>query len=343
MISRPRASSRTLAALVLGAVAWACSNSESPTALRAVAPASTPPSSATVGSSVAAPSVVVTDADGKPVAGVSVTFTVTAGAGAISPASPATVVTDSAGHARLTSWTLDTISGPNVVTASGTGLMGSPVAFSVAGIAGPASAARSTVTADSIVTASIVTHTAKVTVTGKDAYGNAVQSASVIIGVSGGGTNTITQPTGATNAAGVISGFVACTLAGSHAISATINGIAITQTATLTVRADSVSYINFTQTPTSVVANSQFSVTVTALDNFGNVATSYSGSVSVSIAIGVAGATLSGTTTVSAVNGVATFTDLAIDKPGTNYQLEAFGTGIVPGVPVSSPFFDVSS
>src|SRR5439155_11769612 len=35
------------------------------------------------------------------------------------------------------------------------------------------------------------------------------------------------------------------------------------------------------------------------------------------------GATLSGTTTVTAVNGVATFADLRIDKPGRGYVLRA--------------------
>src|SRR6185437_10286656 len=92
-----------------------------------ISAASTPPASATVGASVAAPSVLVTDSHGNPVSGVSVTFSVTAGNGSISPASPTIISTDGTGHATLTSWTLGTTAGTNTVSAASTGLSGSPV------------------------------------------------------------------------------------------------------------------------------------------------------------------------------------------------------------------------
>ena len=64
--------------------------------------------SAVAGAAVAAPpSVLVTDGT-NPVSGVTVTFTVTGGGGAISPVSPASVVTNASGIATLTSWTLGT-------------------------------------------------------------------------------------------------------------------------------------------------------------------------------------------------------------------------------------------
>src|SRR6185437_1356727 len=109
--------------------------------------ASTPPASATVGSSVTAPSVLVTDAHSNPVTGVNVTFTVTVGNGSISPASPAVIQTDVTGHATLTTWTLGTTEGTNTVTAGSIGLTGSPVTFSVTGTAGTVSASQSTVSA----------------------------------------------------------------------------------------------------------------------------------------------------------------------------------------------------
>src|SRR4029079_7082665 len=53
-------------------------------------------------------------------------------------------------------------------------------------------------------------------------------------------------------------------------------------------------------------------------------------SASVTLAIGTnpASGTLSGTKTVAAVNGVATFSDLSIDKAGTGYTLTAASTGL---------------
>lgn len=43
---------------------------------------------------------------------------------------------------------------------------------------------------------------------------------------------------------------------------------------------------------------------------------------------GTSGAVLAGTTTVTAVAGVATFTDLSVDKAGANYQLRFTATGV---------------
>src|SRR5688572_20443639 len=54
---------------------------------------------------------------------------------------------------------------------------------------------------------------------------------------------------------------------------------------------------------------------------------------------GAAGAQLSGTTTATAVAGVATFTNLGVNLAGTNYQLRFAATGVTE---VSSSAFDVS-
>src|SRR5256885_5873691 len=51
---------------------------------------------------------------------------------------------------------------------------------------------------------------------------------------------------------------------------------------------------------------------------------------SITVAIGTnpASGTLAGTTTVAAVNGVATFANLSINNPGTGYTLIASATGL---------------
>ncbi len=71
-------------------------------------------------------------------------------------------------------------------------------------------------------------------------------------------------------------------------------------------------------------------VQVTAVDDQGNVVASFTGPVT--IAIGHNGGlvlpgTLSGTKTVTMVNGVATFSDLSIDQPGNGYTLQVTAAG----------------
>jgi adhesin/invasin len=65
------------------------------------------------------PSVVVRDAQGNPVAGVNVTFAVTAGGGSLAGAAQ---VTGANGIATVTSWTFGAVAGANTVVASATGL-----------------------------------------------------------------------------------------------------------------------------------------------------------------------------------------------------------------------------
>jgi Bacterial Ig-like domain (group 1)/Calcineurin-like phosphoesterase len=85
-----------------------------------------------------------------------------------------------------------------------------------------------------------------------------------------------------------------------------------------------------TQQPTQTAATAAItpSVKVTARDAQGNTATGFTGIVSMAIATNPGGGTLSGTSSVSAVAGVATFSDLHIDKIGTGYTLGASATGL---------------
>jgi adhesin/invasin len=71
-------------------------------------------------------------------------------------------------------------------------------------------------------------------VTAKDAFGNPVSGVTVVLSASGSG-NTLTQPSGTTNSIGVASGTLSSTVAETKTVSATANGVAIQQTATLTV------------------------------------------------------------------------------------------------------------
>jgi hypothetical protein len=73
-------------------------------------------------------------------------------------------------------------------------------------------------------------------------------------------------------------------------------------------------------------------VQVKVVDDFGNTLTGFTGSVT--IAIGHNGGlllpgTLSGTKTVTVINGIATFSDLSIDQLGNGYTLTVTGTRLI--------------
>src|SRR5206468_2811475 len=82
--------------------------------------------------------------------------------------------------------------------------------------------------------------------------------------------------------------------------------------------------------PGTVVAGIAFApaVTVTANDSAGHADPQFTGAVTISIGTNPGHGTLAGTTTVSAVAGVARFTGLSIDKPGTGYTLTASAAGL---------------
>ena len=77
-------------------------------------------------------------------------------------------------------------------------------------------------------------------------------------------------------------------------------------------------------------------VQVAVLDNFDHVMTSARNTVTLALGTNPGGATLSGTTTVAAVSGVATFSGLTLDKVGSGYTLVASSSGL-PSV-TSNPF-----
>src|SRR5207302_3381873 len=68
--------------------------------------------------------------------GVAVTLAASPGNGTVTPTTPVTTGTD--GIAAATSWILGPTAGPNTVTATATGLAGSPVTFTATGTAGAA-------------------------------------------------------------------------------------------------------------------------------------------------------------------------------------------------------------
>ena len=93
----------------------------------------------------------------------------------------------------------------------------------------------------------------------------------------------------------------------------------------------------FTDQPQSGPPNTTMTaVEVTVQDPGGNVDPNYSGDVSLEM-FGTAGGVLSGTTTKTAVNGVATFSDLSVNQLGT-YDFKATATEIETCYPPAAQF-----
>src|SRR5207302_1192478 len=95
--------------------------------------------------------------------------------------------------------------------------------------------------------------------------------------------------------------------------------------AAFNVTAGAAHHLLFGQQPTNTVAGQALSpaVTVRVVDSLDNVVTTNTSNVTMAVGSNPGGATLAGTPTVAAVSGVATFSDLSLDKVGTGYTLTA--------------------
>ncbi len=97
----------------------------------------------------------------------------------------------------------------------------------------------------------------------------------------------------------------------------------------LPITSSTATQLAFTAGPSSTAAGSPItSITVTIENASSAPQTSATNAVTLAIGANPSNGTLSGTTTVNAVNGVATFTGLNINKTGTGYTLTASATGL---------------
>ena len=89
----------------------------------------------------------------------------------------------------------------------------------------------------------------------------------------------------------------------------------------------------------SIAAGTQFGIVVTAEDQYGNQATTFTGTENISIVTGTgpSGATLTGQVGATAVNGVATITGLILTTAGSGYQLQISSSALAsPGTPATT-------
>ena len=92
--------------------------------------------------------------------------------------------------------------------------------------------------------------------------------------------------------------------------------------------------------PSNATAGSPISppVQVAAQDATGTTVASFNGTIAVALGANPGSGTLSGTTSVTAQSGVATFSDLSIDKVGSGYTLVATATAAALTGATSAPF-----
>ena len=126
-----------------------------------------------------------------------------------------------------------------------------------------------------------------------------------------------------------------------YELRATASGLAPVSTSAFGVAPAAASQLVVSaQPPSSVTAGQPFGLGVTVEDRFGNVETGYTGSVTVAISTNPGAAKLGGTLTAAVDQGIATFTGLTLDQPGTGYILQA----TAPNLPaVTTAALDVTA
>jgi hypothetical protein len=246
------------------------------------------------------------------------------------------VVTAVAGVATFSTLTIDKIGIGYTLTATRTGLTGATsTAFNITA----GTATKLAFTVQPVSTAALAPITPAVQVTAQDALGNTAtgftSNVTVAIGTNPvpgsvlSGTKVIRAVAGVATFSGL-----SIDLAGNgFTLAATASGLTGATSASFDITSGAV--LAFTVQPTTTTAGVAITpaIKVTARDAGGATVTTFVGNVTVAIAAGTGapGAALSGTTTVAAVAGVATFSNLSIDKSSSGYRLAASANGFATG------------
>ncbi|HEU0052706.1 MAG TPA: invasin domain 3-containing protein, partial [Longimicrobium sp.] len=275
---------------------------------------------ATVNTAVpTAPAVLITDANGNPVSGVSVTFTPATGDGSVT-GSPAT--TNASGIATVGSWTLGTAAGADSLTATAGALS---TVFTATGTAGPpANIIKNAGDAQTDTVGKDVAIAPQVKIT--DSFGNPVFGVSVAFAVATGG-GAVTGTPATTDSAGLaaVGSWKLGNLVGSNSLTATAGALSTTFTATGIADAPAkVANVSADSLNGAVGAAVSPKPQVEVTDQHGNVTPG----VTVTFTAIGGGGTVTGPIQTTGINGRATVGDwiLGSTAPFPN-RLEAKATG----------------
>jgi VCBS repeat-containing protein len=273
----------------------------------------------------------VADALGNPVAGVEVQWAAVGG-GSISPAS----VTSGADGLAKAERVLGSASGTQSAEASSNGLP--TVSFTHTAV--PANPTALILVSGDAQSGPVGTPLAdSLVVRLEDDNGNGVGGKAItwVVATGGGSVSPVTSTTSPTGFAKTQ--WTLGSAAVSNLANAVFSGLPSVQFVA-TAGAGTPVKLGFTQAPVNTRAGTTItpSVKVAIQDAGGNTVTSAQDPITLAIGNNPAAGTLSGTVTVTAVNGVATFPDLSIDKSGNGYTLTA-AAGALAGA--TSPGFDI--
>ena len=172
------------------------------------------------------------------------------------------------------------------------------------------------------------------TVEAEDSSGNLLSSFNGTVTVAlasnpGGATLGGTLTATASGGMATFSGLTLDTAASGYTLDVSASGLGAGVTSAITVTPAAATRVVITQQPpASVTAGTGFSLEAAIEDAYGNVETSASNAVSVALASNPTGATLGGTLSATASDGVATFSGLTLTKATSGYTLQVSSSGL---------------
>jgi autotransporter-associated beta strand protein len=182
-----------------------------------------------------------------------------------------------------------------------------------------------------------------VTVQVLDAFGNLVSTdnsnVTIVIGNNpSAGTLSGTTTVAASGGIATFSTLSINKVGTGYTLSASDGSLGGSTSGAFNITPSAADHLAFLQQPTTAVAGVAISpaVKVQVLDQFNNLVTTDTSNVTVAIGTNPSGGTLSGTQTVAASGGIATFSTLSINKTGLGYTLAATDASL--GAGTSAPF-----
>ncbi|HEY3279259.1 MAG TPA: hypothetical protein VGJ83_02005 [Gemmatimonadales bacterium] len=284
--------------------------------------------------------VAIQDAYGNTVTGASAAVTVTVGTNPGAGILTGTLTNSTVnGVATFSDLSIDKTGTGYTLAAAASGL--ASAASAAFGIT-PGPAAQLIFTGQPSTTTAGVAVSPAVQVSVQDAYGNTVAGATTVVTVAiatnpGGGTLAGTLVQNAVNGIVTFPDLSIEKAGAGYTLAATASGLPVTTSASFNVNAGAAARLSFTAQPSSAVAGAAISpaVEVAIQDAFGNTVTSATTLITVALGSNPAGGTLMGMSSRNAANGVATFTDLSIDKATAGYALSAAASGLTSATSVT--------
>jgi hypothetical protein len=292
--------------------------------------------SAVVNTAVALPpEVTVVDSGNTPIPSVAVTFAIASGGGTVTGGAQTSALVT--GKAAATSWVIGTTVGANTLIASAGG---ASATFTATGTAAAAKKLGFTVQPSGTSTGAVITPAIKVAVL--DSLDNLTTATNSITIAIASGTGALGGTLTAAAVAGVATfSDITISTAGSFTLVATTSGL-ISATSNSVGVFGGAAKLGFVTQPLSGTASQVLQpVRVAVQDAGGNIVASDTRTITIAIGGGTAGAVLGGTLSAAAVAGVATFSNLTVDRAGTAYTLAATTTALLTGG--TSTAFDILS